>query len=478
MAIKNYDQAVSDGDIWVWEANDIASNSRFNQNVKFATDQLNEFKELATTQFGLVKADVTANLTKIEGLISNVTENLSKIETKVAIEDFNNTITAINNSVTEIVKTINNLDSVYQTDSEAADTINSVNEAWLNADGSLSETLTALVNDRYNKSEIDDKLAIKANISNVYDKTTMVGKLSAKLDVVGGEIKGSITPDETNSYDLGNDSKMFKSVNAITVNTTTVNATTVNAENLYDKDATDDIATALDNKKEDKGVSYKKEDTDRLISDLDDRKANKSDIYTSAEIDSKMATSAYGIKYKWADADARDNQAGMKQDEQGVQSDTRTVYKYNDGAWEEFYKLDGVHNHDDKYYTKPQSDSLLDGKADKSKTFTKTEVTDKLGSKVDKISGKGLSTNDFTDEHKTALDDWINGDTNFDLTPATVDKLGGVKPDGAVSTQADENGVISVTGYNDLIDNVAKLTSIVATQNATISKLCTSVFSD
>jgi len=205
---------------------------------------------------------------------------------------------------------------------------------------------------------------------------------------------------------------------------------------------------------------------------------NKSDTYTSIEIDSKIATSAYGIKYKWANEDERVAQEGMKQDEQGVQSDTRTVYKFNDGAWEVFYTLDGVHNHDDRYYTITQSDSLLDGKADKSKVYTTTEINDKLSGKVDKVTGKGLSANDFTNDHKTALEAWINGETNFELAPATDSVLGGVKTDSDVSTSIDETGTISVTGYQTLVDNVSKLAEIVATQNATIEKLCTSVFSE
>ncbi|MDE5771376.1 MAG: hypothetical protein K2I06_07075 [Ruminococcus sp.] len=49
-------------------------------------------------------------------------------------------------------------------------------------------------------------------------------------------------------------------------------------------------------------------------------------------------------------------------------------------------------------------------KADKSTTFTKTEVNTALGDKVDKESGKGLSTNDFTDAYKTKVDSLKNYD--------------------------------------------------------------------
>ena len=43
-------------------------------------------------------------------------------------------------------------------------------------------------------------------------------------------------------------------------------------------------------------------------------------------------------------------------------------------------------------------------KADKANTYTKTQVDTSLAGKVDKVSGKGLSTNDFTAAYKTKLD--------------------------------------------------------------------------
>lgn len=55
------------------------------------------------------------------------------------------------------------------------------------------------------------------------------------------------------------------------------------------------------------------------------------------------------------------------------------------------------------FYTKAESDTLLNEKADKSNTYTKTEVDTALAGKVDKVAGKGLSTNDFTTEEKTKL---------------------------------------------------------------------------
>ena len=46
-----------------------------------------------------------------------------------------------------------------------------------------------------------------------------------------------------------------------------------------------------------------------------------------------------GISYVWIDEAAKLAQTGMSADEQGVQEDTNTVYKYDGTAWEEYYVM-------------------------------------------------------------------------------------------------------------------------------------------
>ena len=59
------------------------------------------------------------------------------------------------------------------------------------------------------------------------------------------------------------------------------------------------------------------------------------------------------------------------------------------------------------------------GSSDLSSYYTKTETNNLLDNKVDKVSGKGLSTNDFTDAYKQQIDDnktaieTLNGDSSI-----------------------------------------------------------------
>lgn len=82
--------------------------------------------------------------------------------------------------------------------------------------------------------------------------------------------------------------------------------------------------------------------------------------------------------------------------------------------------------------------------------------------KVDKVEGKGLSTNDYTTEEKTKLAGIEEGANKYELPKATKDVLGGMKvgaglvvdADGVVSVGA-LGGVTSVNGKSGAVTLVA-----------------------
>jgi len=69
------------------------------------------------------------------------------------------------------------------------------------------------------------------------------------------------------------------------------------------------------------------------------------------------------------------------------------------------------------YYNKANTDNLLNNKANKIDVYTKTEVNNLLNDKVDKVTGKSLSTNDFTNEYKSKVDNIA------DMSTTEVDEL-------------------------------------------------------
>ena len=119
-------------------------------------------------------------------------------------------------------------------------------------------------------------------------------------------------------------------------------------------------------------------------------------------------------------------------------------------------------------YTKTEVDTALSAKADTATTYTKTEVDTALGDKVDKVSGKGLSTNDFTTEEKTKLDDLaeiksIGTGLNLDSTTGELTATGG--------------GSGGTTNYNDL-SNKPQINSVTLSGNKSLSDLGIAAASD
>lgn len=74
-------------------------------------------------------------------------------------------------------------------------------------------------------------------------------------------------------------------------------------------------------------------------------------------------------------------------------------------------------------------------------TKMKNYVSNTLSTKVDKVTGKDLSSNDFTTAYKEKLDGIDSGANNYTLPTASSSVLGGVKVGSGLSI--DNNGVLS-----------------------------------
>lgn len=84
---------------------------------------------------------------------------------------------------------------------------------------------------------------------------------------------------------------------------------------------------------------------------------------------------------------------------------------------------------------------------------TDKELSDGLATKVDKVTGKGLSTNDYTTAEKTKL----AGLSNYSLPTASANTLGGVKIGSGLTIT---NGVLSANGVSVDLTPYAKKTDL------------------
>ena len=116
--------------------------------------------------------------------------------------------------------------------------------------------------------------------------------------------------------------------------------------------------------------------------------ASKSKV-SESDLDSTLATKLNGM------TDADELEAAISAEAQRV--DTALAGKAN-----------ASHSHNDVYYTE-------------------TEVDTKLDNKVDKVNGKGLSSNDYTTTEKNKLAGIATGANNYVLPSATDSVVGGMK---------------------------------------------------
>lgn len=89
-----------------------------------------------------------------------------------------------------------------------------------------------------------------------------------------------------------------------------------------------------------------------------------------------------------------------------------------------------------------------------------------LAKKVDKVDGKGLSTNDFTTEEKAKLAAVAENANNYVLPAATTETLGGIKVGDRLSITTD--GVLSATVQETIVDSALSDTSANPVQNKVV----------
>ena len=88
-----------------------------------------------------------------------------------------------------------------------------------------------------------------------------------------------------------------------------------------------------------------------------------------------------------------------------------------------------------------------------------TTIATQIGGKVDKVNGKGLSTNDYTTAEKQKLANIANGANNYTLPVATSSILGGIKSGTDITIDASGNVSVNDDSHNHIISNVDGLQS-------------------
>jgi hypothetical protein len=163
---KTYDQAVADGDIYVWSAggDKLAKKERFDANTKFTVDNQEALKNGVEVLVKQNQTSLAQNLAKINALSEDVNKQLITLGEKATTSELSIAVEGLNKTIANIQQQLADLDKTYATDSEVATIISGVNEAWAGADGSLKTTLSSLIGNRYTKAESDTIIGTQSDL--------------------------------------------------------------------------------------------------------------------------------------------------------------------------------------------------------------------------------------------------------------------------------------------------------------------------
>lgn len=276
-----------------------------------------------------------------------------------------------------------------------------------------------------------DDTAIKADIAKKADATAMSTALEGKVDKVEGKVLSS------NDYTTAEKEKLAGLSNYDDTNIKASIATKAEADNVYTKE---EVNTEL-GKKADKT-------TVETLTTTVNGKADKAttisgygitDAYTKTEVDAKVS-SVYKYKGSVADESALPTEGQVVGDVYNLE-DTGMNVAWTGEGWDNLGSVIDL----TPYLTKEDAGKTYAAKATTlegygiADAYTKSAVDTELNKKVDKETGKQLSTNDYTTAEKTKLTGIATG--------AEVNKIDAVKVNGTALGITDKAVNIDLSNY-------------------------------
>lgn len=272
----------------------------------------------------------------------------------------------------------------------------------------------------YTKTEADNLLDAKADQATTYTKTEVDGLLDDKADASSVYTKSEV------------DEALDDKADATSVYTKSETDTLLNdkadAADVYTKTETD---TLLDDKADVADV-YTKTETDTLL----DAKADQATTYTKTEVDdliNNIDTGRFEVVQQLPQT-GEDKVIYLVPKQGGGY--TEYVWIEDDGAFEEIGDTD-IDLSD--YYTKSETDALLDDKADANTVYTKTETDNLLDDKAD-------ATSVYT---KTETDDLLDAKADAATTYTKTEV------DTALAGKANQATTYTKTEVDNLLDDKA-----------------------
>lgn len=373
------------------------------------------------------------------GSLNDVKNDIRELTNKV--NNNTNRITDVEEDVTRLENKVDSITSVTPGTTNYNDLINkpSINGVTLQNNKTASDLGLVSAESGKGLSTNDYTTAEKnklASLSNYNDSElrNMINNVSANI------------PDRTS--DLINDSNF---VTSSQVDNRIQNIVGAAPEAL---DTLEEVAARLEN------------DSDAInaINGVLSGKVNSSDVYTKTEVDAKIDEAITGGTvdlsnyYTKSQVDSKDSQKVDKVAGKGLSTNDYTTPERNKLASLENYDDTELRNLISNTYNKTEIDAKLDdivsgGGVDLSNYYTKSQVDAKDNQKVDKVAGKGLSTNDYTTAEKTKL----AGLSNYDDSDIKA-SIANTYTKTQVYTKTEVDNKISAASQNKIDKYVSRFT--------------------
>lgn len=320
-------------------------------------------------------------------LINTLSEDLEAEETarEAADAQLQTNLNTVNDGLNEtIIQLTNEITNRQQADNQLSQSITSEAQQRNIADGNLQTQIDANASAI---SNISDELELYALKADVYTKTQIDGKVSDINTSIGSEESSRIAGDENLQAQINQKA---------------------NTNDVYTKLAVD---TLLSNKA-DKSTTYTKSEVDSALAS----KANSADVYGKNEVYTKAETDA-AINAHTPDLSNYYTKSQTDTLLNGKADEATTLAGYgitdaniNNGVitlGSDTITPLTQHQSLADYYTKTQTDTLLNAKADSSTTYTKSEVDTAFGNYYDKtvIDANELVTANALNDLNDRLDD-------------------------------------------------------------------------
>lgn len=496
---KIMQESLKKGESVIEDVNKIKENlTEIKESILDKSKEIDDNLAVADEKINLIKTYISKSETAIENLTNNQNkiENLSNLLTelekiRLTLDEINNSVNKANTQKVELDKSTENAknekisldDSVKNSKIQNSNLKNTITEAEMSESSLVTSTQKGLIQ----QSELEKTISISLDKDKSLKETNeKADSLKTDLNSLSENISSKITDGKNLKSNIDTSisnaatakSNLDTSVETATSTNTTLKATDTEAKKT--EALIKDLMNQLNLTKDEVSKIIAAGDLSQYVTDPKLQEVLKS--YATKEDLSKVDVTSQLVDYaKKTDLDSKVNKVNGKalssNDYTNADKAKVDAIPLNPKYTDTTYDLSGYAKKTD---IKTKLSEMVEDSTHRVVTDTEKSTWNAVENKVDKVAGKGLSTNDFSNSHKTKVDaipsspkytdtiTTINGKTGA-ISKADITALGipSTNTTYGVASQS-SNGLLSAADKKRL-DNIKEQVAFTETQYNALS---------